>query len=510
MQFGRVPVEFTETQVLASLCRDSFYHFMREFWEVVVPETPVWNWHIRYLCDELQRMAERVFRGLPKEYDLVVNISPGSTKSTIVSIMFPAWLWTRMPSCRVISASYAHSLATELSRKSRDVIKSEKYQQTFPGVQIREDQDAKGFFVNTRGGDRYAFGVGGAVTGKHGHFLIVDDPLDPNRAFSDAELKAANRWMEETLPSRKVDKSIVPTILIMQRLHENDPTGARLEKADRVPVRHICLPAELTDNVKPSFLRDFYVNGLMDPDRLGYDVLAEAEVNGQFSYASQYLQTPIPRGGAMFDPDKIQVDAPPRFFVKIARFWDKAGTAGGGAFTAGVKIGVDVQGKYWILDVVRGQWDSYTREDMIRRTAEMDGRQVHVGVEQEPGSGGKDSALATVRRLAGFVARAVRVGKGDGDKEARADPFSAQVNGGNVWMVKAPWNATYLDELRFFPRSKYKDQVDASSGAFNMIAGGRRTLGGGRLLRRPVDVPLQPELTRAQKKELRNREKALK
>lgn len=499
-RFGRVPVDLTEVQVTASLCRKSFYDFVKEFWPIIIREKPVWNWHIKFLCDELQTVAERVFRGLPKAYDLIINISPGSTKSTIATVMFPAWCWTRMASAKIITASFSHDLASDLSRKARDIIKSDKYKACFPGVQIREDQDSKGFYVNTRGGERYAFGVGGAVTGRHGHFIIVDDPLDPNRAVSELELRTANRWMEETLPSRKVDKTVTPTILIMQRLHENDPTGARLEKAKKIPVKHVCLPAELTDNVKPESCRDFYVNGLMDPVRLSWEALAEAEAQGDYPYASQYLQTPIPRGGAMFDVSKIRIENPPPMtIVREVRFWDKAGTQGAGHYTCGVRMGVDVYGRYWVMSVVRGRWDSHLREHTMRMTAISDTRKVRIGVEQEPGSGGKESAQGTVRNLAGFLVQAVKLGKSDGDKEARADPFSYQVNSGNVFLVPGPWNTEYLAELSFFPMSKHKDQVDASSGAFNLLAGKRRVLGGSKVMKQYIEGRSSSEIEKMAK-----------
>lgn len=468
--------EYTEYEVLASLCKESFADFLREFWHVLVPERLEWNWHIGYLCDVLQNMAERVFAGLPKEADLVVNISPGTSKSLIASVMYQAWCWTRMSSLRMITASYAYSLATDLSRKSRDLIKSELYRKCFPEVQIRDDQDAKGHFVNTCGGERYAIGTGGAVTGKHAHIIVVDDPLDPNEASSDADLATANRWMEETLPSRKINKSITPTILIMQRLHEFDPTGSRLAKADKIPVIHICFPAELTEDVKPFECRDYYVDGLMDPVRLDYNVLAEAEAQGAFAFAAQYHQTPIPRGGAMFHSEKITVGVP-GIIVRKVRGWDKAGTSGGGAYTVGALLGIDKLGKFWILDIVRGQWDSGARERIIKDTAIKDGRGVIIYVEQEPGSGGLESVEGTIRNLAGFRVRKYKVGKSDGDKEARADSFSAQVNIGNVGIILAPWNVDLINELKFFPRSRYKDQVDACSLAFNNLAVGKIMLG---------------------------------
>ena len=130
------PPEFTRirnmkvntTDIISTLCRQSFYDFVLEFWETIVNEPFVDNWHIKYLCDELQIIAERVFLGIPKEYDLVINIPPGTTKSTLTSILFNAWCWTRMPNAAFIGSSYTHDLAVQMSRKTRVVVKSNKYQ----------------------------------------------------------------------------------------------------------------------------------------------------------------------------------------------------------------------------------------------------------------------------------------------------------------------------------------------------------------------------------------------
>jgi predicted phage terminase large subunit-like protein len=459
----------------ASILRDSFVDFVRFFWDTICPEKMVENWHIPYLCGELQTMAEKVFRGEPRDEDMIINISPGTSKSTICSIMFPAWVWTRMPSARLICGSYAYMLALELSRKTRMLVESELHRAYFPEVELMDDQNTKEYFVTKQGGGRRAVGTGGSITGFHAHFILVDDPIDPQGALSEADLKAANLWMRETLPTRKVDKALTPTVLIMQRLHQNDCTGDWLSR-QRVGVKHICLPAELSDNVKPESTREKYVDGLMDPVRLPRHILRENEVTlGQYGYSGQFGQRPTPRGGGMFRASRIEIDTPPRTFVSRVRYWDKAGTKDGGAYTAGVLMGKDLEGQWWVTDVKRGQWDSAEREKIIRQTAEIDGIGVIVGVEQEPGSGGKESAENTVRRLAGFR---VRVDRPTGDKVLRADPFSVQVNMGNVKIVRGEWNHAFLEELEHFPNSTYKDQTDACSGAFALQAKVRRRIGG--------------------------------
>ncbi len=479
-----MPLMLDPVALERSVCKDSFYQFLKRFWSTVISEEPVWNWHIEFLCDELQRVAERVFRNEPKEYDLVINVPPGSTKSTIASIMFPVWCWTRMPTCRVISSSHAHSLATTLSRKSRMIVESDKWVKLFPEIVLSDVQNAKHYWVNTDGGERQAVGTGGMILGNHAHLIVVDDPIDPIGARSEAELTTAKHHIKETLSGRKVDQRISVMVLIQQRMHQRDPSAILLDEAKQpngTPVRHLCLPGEASkrSQVRPRKMFKYYVDGLLDPVRFSRKILGRMKARlGQYGYAGQVLQSPVPPGGGMFKVDKIRIEDPPlpRHMKKIVRYWDKAGTQDGGTFTAGAKLGEDAKGRLWILDMVLGQWDSGNREAMIKQTAQLDGAEyVEIGVEQEPGSGGKDSALSTISNLKGFRVRADRP---TGSKVTRADTFSVQVNGENVSMAPGLWNGRCLEELRFFPFSKNKDQVDALSGAFKLLTKPRKRAGG--------------------------------
>jgi len=473
-------IKFDEYELVASICRESFYSFVREFWDVVVPEKPIWNWHIKYLCNEIQKVSERVFVGLPKENDLIINVPPGSTKTTICSIMSTPWRWTRMPSAGMIGCSYTYDIALDMSRKARMVVKSEKYQKCFPYVQISGDMDAKGHYVTTKGGERNTVGTDGNVTGRHADFIDIDDPLNPKGARSEADLIKANNFITETLWSRKKDKATTPTVLIMQRLSIDDPTGMMLKLAESktIRVKHICIPAEKTKDIRPKKLRKYYKNGLMDSRRLPREVLDEAfTFLGEFAYAGQFLQTPVPLGGGMFKTDRITIiEGPPTKWVDKVRFWDKAGTADGGAYTVGLLMSKDRDERYCVEHVVRGRWDSFRREQVIKETAEADGRDVRIGIEQEPGSGGKESAENTVRNLAGWVVDVDKPSGSGSSKIQRADPFSTQVNAGNVSMVRGEWNRDYVDEMTYAPESTYKDQMDASSGAFNLLVVPKRSI----------------------------------
>jgi predicted phage terminase large subunit-like protein len=325
--------------------------------------------------------------------------------------------------------------------------------------------------------------VGGTLTGFHGHILIVDDPLDPRRSVSEVELLSANNWMDQTLSTRKIDKAVTVTVLIMQRLHQKDPTGHILER--RKKVFHICIPGEIINyrnKVSPVELIDRYTDdGLLDPKRLNHEVLEDMEETlGQYGYAGQVGQDPSPPGGGMFKVDHFQsIERLPeqKYIEQVIRYWDKAATAEeekigkSASYTVGVKMlryrRQDKTPGYVVADVKRGRWTSEERERIIKETAISDGKDCIVYVEQEPGSGGKDSAKATIRNLAGFSVHADRP---TGDKVYRADPFSVQVNNGNVSLLRNPtWNSDYIEEHRSFPFGKDKDQVDASSGAFSHL-----------------------------------------
>jgi predicted phage terminase large subunit-like protein len=478
-------ISVSEPELVREICQQSFFRFVQEFWSVIIPEIPIWNWHIPYLCDLFQEDAERVFAGLPKKYDLtIINIPPGTTKSTILSICAPAWIHTRMPTARILCASHTQQLTFDLARKCRLLEESEQYQASFPEIIPSHDQWTKGMFINTKGGGRLAATVGGmSPTGFHAHFHFVDDPIDPQQAsrMTETELETANNFMTEVLPSRKVDKETTVSWLIMQRLHQNDPSGYMLNKKG-VRIRHICLPATRSSKIKPVSLRKMYDSeGLLDPIRLSQKVLDEARnTMGEYGYASQYDQNPVPRGGGMFKTYRIGIDVPPpltsKQWVGLCRGWDKAGTKGGGAFTVGFLMGrwrpagAPVDGSeddWWILDIQREQLDSGEREKLIRNIAERDGKRCIVGIEQEPGSGGKESAERTVKRLVGFRTRVIPA---IGSKETRADEWSTLVNQGCFKMKSAIWNDTLLDEIKYFPYSKYKDQVDAGSVAFAVLS----------------------------------------
>lgn len=303
--------------------RESFYYFVQQFWHIVSPEKPVWNWHIKALCDDLQIAMMRICQfaigvdlngdNIIKEredkiYDEVINVPPGTSKSTIFTIMAPAWIWTVDPTIRVITASYSSTLSVQHSIKSRDIIRSDNYLKWFPNVKIKVDEDNKAHYKTISGGERYATSVTGTITGVHAHLIIVDDPINRLQSESEVEREKANEFVTNTLSTRKVDERITLTLLVMQRLHSDDPTGRLLElNGDKI--RHICLPAEIDDNVSPPEWKEHYVNGLLDPIRKGKEQLTQQEkLLGSYGYSGQYAQRPSPKGGKIWQKWFIEID----------------------------------------------------------------------------------------------------------------------------------------------------------------------------------------------------------
>jgi len=481
----------TPLTITRELNSRSLYHFIQCFWDEVSTHNFVPNWHIAYLCEQLEQVALGVGSRQPRLHDLIINVPPGTTKTITCSIMFPVWCWTKWYWMRFITVSYSLALALEGAEYCRDLLRSDKFRQLYPELEIRDDKDTKGNFKIVKreqaitaghvkktlnGGNRYSTSVGGTLTGFHADILIWDDPLNPNESTSEKELINTNRWIDETLPTRKTDKDCSAVIGIMQRLHQDDPTGHILAK-EKENVKHICLPGEIKNyrkKVTPPELADRYVDELLDPNRLSWRVLHDLEADlGQYGYAGQIGQDPTPPGGGMFKVDHFQFWSTPPVksnIVRTIRYWDKAGSDGKGAFTVGVKMSLLRDGFFLVEDVKRGQWANEQRERIIKETAVADGKNVQIWMEQEPGSGGKDSVQASIKSLAGWAAYA---DKPTGDKIFRADPYSVQVNNGTVILLTGVWNAAYLEELKFFPFSKYKDQVDASSGAFNQLTAKR-------------------------------------
>ena len=454
-------------------CKRSLATFVMRAWHVLEPgQEYIHGWHVEAIAQHLEAVSNGDIKRL------LINIPPGTMKSTLVSIFWPAWEWgpRGLDHHRIIGASHEQKLAVRDTLKMRRLIESEWYQERWP-MDLRRDQNEKMYFENMRTGFRQACAVK-SMTGRRGDRVIWDDPHSVESALSETDRETALRVFTETLPTRMVNPDSSAIVIVMQRLHEDDVSGFIL--AGDYGYEHLMLPMEYDPERRCKTSIGFEdprteEGELLFPERFPAEVVErDKRIMGAYATAGQFQQTPAPRGDTFFAWDNLGIiDIPPAKFTQIVRYWDKAGTEdkrkrkSGPAYTAGVKIGRLENGQFVILDVVRGRWKASKRERIIKQTAAMDGVDVAVWIEQEPGSGGKESAENTILNLAGYSVRAERP---TGDKAVRADPLSVQVEAGNVFLLRGEWNQDFIDELKTFPVGKFKDQVDAASGAFNKLA----------------------------------------
>jgi len=456
----------TLDEIRAEQASRHLYEFMRQAWHIVEPARPFIDaWHLRAICAHLEAVTDGHIR------KLLINIPPGHAKSLAVSVFWPCWEWTRHPERRWLYSSYALSLSVRDSVKCRRIIESPWYRARWGHVfRLRDDQNAKLKFENDQTGYRLSTSVGGAVTGERGDRVVVDDPHNMLEVESDVRRQEALTWWDEAMSTRLNDYHTGAHVIVMQRLHADDLAGHVLEQGG---YEHLRLPTEYdpatTKTTGIGFCDPRTIEGeLLCPALFGPEQNVDAKIRlGSYGYAGQHGQTPSPRTGGMIPIDRLTIVEVAPVGAQRVRYWDKAGTQGGGAYSAGVKIARGFDGVYYIEDVVRGQWAAEARNAIMRQTAQTDGVGVVVWQEQEPGSGGKESAEISVKLLAGYAIYTERV---TGDKETRATPFAAQVQAGNVRLVTGDWVRAFLDEARDFPASKYKDQIDAAGGAFNKLA----------------------------------------
>lgn len=461
----------TKADLLAverELCRRSLAAFAKRAWHILEPATPLkWGWALDAICQHLEAVTDgRINR-------LLMNVPPGTMKSLLTAVIWPAWEWgpRGLASNRFISTAHKQDLAVRDNMKCRRLIQSDWYQELWP-ITLTSDQNAKTKFENDRTGFREAMAFT-SMTGARGDRVILDDPLSADDANSDAALLAAELTFLEALPTRvNNDRSAI--VVIMQRLHERDTSGLILSRG--LPYVHLMLPMRFEPDrrctTEIGFTDPRTEEGeLLFPERFSEEQVSELERTlGSYAASGQLQQRPAPRSGGMFQRSDFEiVEAAPAGGTEC-RAWDFAASAPKPGkqpdWTVGLRMKY-VGGIFYVMDVKRGRWAPSDVERVLKNTASQDGISVRIRMPQDPGAAGKADAATKVKLLAGY---AVKVEPVSGDKATRARPASAQAEAGNVKLVRGDWNDAFLDEVCTFPNGQHDDQVDAFADALNELA----------------------------------------
>jgi predicted phage terminase large subunit-like protein len=395
----------------------------------------------------------------------MVLMPPGSAKSTYASLLFPAWWFTQHPTSSVIATSHTTSLAEHFGRQVRELIREYSDQL---GYQLQSGRQAAGHWETSERGQYFATGIRGPLIGRRADLVIIDDPVK-SEAEADSNLLRDRvwNWYRFDLTTRLKPRARV--VLIMTRWHMDDLAG-RLLAQNATEWELIRLPA-LAEQDDPL---ERPPGAALWPEWEDEAALQrKRETIGERAWSALFQQSPRPAVGSLFKTDAIDIlDGPPTHYKgPVVRGWDLAATAVLGGhdpdWTAGVKLARDDRGRFIVLDVVRMRGTPHQVEEAIGEAARVDGREVTIGLPQDPGQAGKHQAGYLARQLAGYR---IDTSRETGSKLTRATPVASQVEAGNFAIVRANWNHALLEELRDFPFGGKDDQVDALSRAFTLLA----------------------------------------
>lgn len=418
------------------------------------------NWHIDALSEHLQAVAEGRIRFL------MINIGPGYAKSIIASVMFSAWLWVRNPETRVIAATYASALTIRDSIRTRDLITSKWFVDTFnPQWEawriVKENED---WLSNSKHGERRALSVGGKATGFRADGQIFDDLLNATDKHSKAARDYARDWAISTMSSRFNDMRKGWRVVIGQRLHEEDPYGAMLATGDYV---HLCLPSEFEPArrcvTKIGWSDPRTEEGqLLFPELFTAAVIAQAKKDlGAYDYAGQHQQHPSPAEGGLFKREWWQYYRPeelPALDVIIISVDATFKEAKDVDYVA-IHVYGFVGPRTYLL-ARRHQKMGFTATKDSIRVLYAQWRPSAVLVED------KANGPAIIEELGREIPGVIAITP-EGGKIARAWAASPSVEAGGVYLPREDWAQEVVEEAANFPNAAHDDDVDAMTQALN-------------------------------------------
>jgi predicted phage terminase large subunit-like protein len=450
----------SEIRVLEALLRNDFRAFLHKTFATLSPgQIYVRTWHIEAIVYRLERVRRGEIRRL------IINMPPRSLKSIAASVAFPAFVLGHDPSRRMICVSYSGDLAKKHANDFRAVLEAPWYRSVFPNTRVGPFKNSETEIELTARGFRLATSVGGTLTGRGGDIIIIDDPLKPDDALSEAKRSAANQWFTNTLLSRLDDKQTGAIVVVMQRVHIDDLTGFLLAQSDEWDVLSlpaigesdevISVSAERTHRRKPG--------EALSPEREPLPVLNALRLQiGSDAFSAQYQQSPAPPGGAMVKRLWIKrySELPPASERLLTlQSWDTASKGGPDNDWSVCTTWIVMRMRLWYLvDVWRHRVDYPALKQNVQiLSKKWNARRVLV---EDAGAG-----TSLVQELRGRVPGIIAV-KPDGDKASRMAVASAKFEAGEVLLPeRASWLPDLEAELFVFPGSRHDDQCDSISQA---------------------------------------------
>jgi predicted phage terminase large subunit-like protein len=436
---------------------------LRAWLEEASPELR-WDWpHLAPIQEALERITSGELRRL------MLFVPPRHGKSELVTVRYPVYRLERDPKLRVIVAAHSADLAQSFSRMGRSLARERLF--------MSDERTAVEEWQTKAGGGLRPVGVQTGVTGRGAGLIVIDDPV---AGYADANTEkkrdAVWEWYRNDLHTRCAAGAAI--LLIQTRWHEDDLAGRILKSEDGPNWEVIRIPAYAeTQEERDEWARKHgRPRGVPDPvgrepgEPLCTGLIPVDELErqrrtlGPVGFSALYQQTPHPAAGGMFQREWFRViEEPPP--IRFVRFWDCASKAGPhNSYTAGALLGRDAFGKWYLKHVVRGKWDYPDAKRVILSTAELDGSSVPVGIEDTANG---TALIQDLQRHPGrhrFIAIKVR-----GDKVTRAGPWASLAQGGFFHLTAGGWCEAFLDEAQAFPFGHYDDQIDAVSGAHEML-----------------------------------------
>lgn len=456
---------------LTGLYTKSFAHFVRASWPYVEGSRVLkWNWHMDAVCSHLQALAD----GTLGNRKVIFNVPPRTSKSTLVTIAFPCWLWTREPWLQFMFASYSFSLSRDHAYKRRAIIESPWYKRHWGDkIQLSGDRNNIVEIANKARGLMYTTSVGGATVGRGGDYLLLDDPNSADEMESEAQRESNLRFVDASWSTRANDAKTVREVVIQQRTHEEDVTG-HLLKQQPGEWLHVKIPMEYRRDsqcVTPIWKDPRTHDGqLIDPERFPPEYIAGQKVRlGSYRYAGQYDQSPAPPEGGMIqrkwfkyytaEPDGwLNLGGIRLFHQDLPRFVtvDLATSVKTSAdYTVIAAWAVYFSPAPWLLllDLHRSRMEGPEILPQVRNMMNR-WKASPAWIERA----GFQLSLIQEARRRGFPVRELEA---DRDKIARALQATPLMEAGGFWLPQeAPYLADLEAEMLHFPNGKHDDQLD--------------------------------------------------